>query len=83
MLREETLFDDIRNLINTMKDMGHTEITKESKFKEMEFDSLDYVELQIFMFETYSIKIPDNLFADNTLTSIQDLINFAISQQSL
>jgi len=80
MISEEDIFDNIKHRILMMKDINENNVKMESSFTFLKFDSLDYIELQIFIQECYAVKISDQLFIQQTITCIKDTVNYIITQ---
>jgi acyl carrier protein len=80
MISDEDIFDNIKHRILMMKDINENNVEMESSFTFLKFDSLDYIELQVFIQECYAVKISDQLFIQRTITSIKDTVNYIITQ---
>lgn len=82
MILKEDIFDNIKQRILVMKDINESEVLMESTFESLKFDSLDYIELQVYVQESYAIKIPDQLLYQRTIASIEDTANYIITHIS-
>lgn len=78
MISKEDIFDSIKKRILVMKDINENEVLMESTFESLKFDSLDYIELQVYVQECYVIKIPDQMLYQRTIASIEDAANYII-----
>lgn len=74
-------FDNIKQRILMMKDVNETEIHAKSTFSSLNFDSLDFIEIQILAQECYDIKIPDELFHQQALVTIDDMVSYIATQK--
>lgn len=80
MISDEDIFDNIKHRILMMKDIDENNVEMESSFAFLKFDSLDYIELQVFIQECYAVRISDQLFIQRTITSIKDAVNYITAQ---
>lgn len=70
------IFKEIKEKIFLMKDVSEDKIFYESLFSTLDFDSLDYVEMQIFIFGNYGVRIVDEFFSQQKIISIEQLVNY-------
>lgn len=70
------IFKEIKEKIFLMKDVSEDKIFYESLFSTLDFDSLDYVEMQIFIFSNYGVRIVDEFFSQQKIISIEQLVNY-------
>ncbi|MER2471667.1 acyl carrier protein [Photorhabdus laumondii] len=80
MPTQSDIFTAIKNRILMMKDIEEEEITPESYFISLKFDSLDYVEIQVFILETYGIMLKAELFSDHSISTLDELTNYVKSK---
>ncbi|WP_323837296.1 acyl carrier protein [Photorhabdus africana] len=80
MPTQSDIFTAIKNRILMMKDIEEEEITPESYFVSLKFDSLDYVEIQVFVLETYGIMLKAELFSDHSISTLDELTNYVKSK---
>ncbi|MCC8374825.1 MULTISPECIES: acyl carrier protein [Photorhabdus] len=80
MPTQSDIFTAIKNRILMMKDIEEEEITPESYFASLKFDSLDYVEIQVFVLETYGIMLKAELFSDHSISTLDDLTGYVKSK---
>ncbi|AWK41999.1 acyl carrier protein [Photorhabdus laumondii subsp. laumondii] len=80
MPTQSDIFTAIKNRILMMKDIEEEEITPESYFISLKFDSLDYVEIQVFVLETYGIMLKAELFSDHSISTLDELTNYVKSK---
>ncbi|MBS9427125.1 acyl carrier protein [Photorhabdus akhurstii] len=76
MPTQNDIFTKIKNRILVMKDIEEGEITPESSFVSLKFDSLDYVEIQVFVLEMYGISIKAELFSNHSILTLNELTNY-------
>ncbi|PQQ26406.1 acyl carrier protein [Photorhabdus hindustanensis] len=76
MPTQNDIFTKIKNRILVMKDIEEEEITPESSFVSLKFDSLDYVEIQVFVLEVYGISIKAELFSNHSILTLNELTNY-------
>ncbi len=79
MESRDDIFDSLKQRIMIMKDHNESEVLMESTFESLKFDSLDYIELQVYIQESYAIKIPDQLLYQRTIASIEDAVNYILN----
>lgn len=82
MVSKEDVFGNIKLRILVMMDIDENEVLLESTFESLKFDSLDYIELQVYVQECYGIKLPDQLLYQRTIASIEDTANYIIQHIS-
>ncbi|MCA6220976.1 acyl carrier protein [Photorhabdus antumapuensis] len=80
MPTQSEMFTEIKNRILMMKDIEDAEITPESSFVSLKFDSLDYVEIQVFVLETYGIMLKAELFSNHSISTLNDLTHHVKSK---
>ncbi|ETS30835.1 hypothetical protein BB987_03105 [Photorhabdus temperata] len=80
MPTQSDIFTEVKNRILMMKDIEETEITPESSFVSLKFDSLDYVEIQVFILEIYRISIKAELFSNHSILTLNELTHYVKSQ---
>lgn len=64
----------IKNRILMMKDIDEEDITPDLSFVDLNFDSLDYIEMQVVLLSEYGVKIPDEKFSSGEVVTIRDAI---------
>nr|WP_241389456.1 MULTISPECIES: hypothetical protein [Serratia]ULG12131.1 hypothetical protein D1p2_00017 [Serratia entomophila]ULG12328.1 hypothetical protein M3p_00030 [Serratia entomophila]ULG12350.1 hypothetical protein M3p_00054 [Serratia entomophila]ULG15958.1 hypothetical protein 591p_00107 [Serratia proteamaculans]ULG18444.1 hypothetical protein Man4p_00127 [Serratia proteamaculans] len=77
------IFEGIKKRILLMKDVDKELITRDSSFLSLNFDSLDYVEIQVFTLDCYGVRVDDKLFAKHKIISIEQLVNHVKSNIKL
>ncbi|OWO82568.1 hypothetical protein B5C26_09320 [Photorhabdus luminescens] len=80
MPTQSDIFTGIKNRILMMKDIEDTEITPESSFVSLKFDSLDYVEIQVFVLEVYGIVLNAELFSSHSISTLNELTDYLKSK---
>ncbi|MBS9437173.1 acyl carrier protein [Photorhabdus noenieputensis] len=80
MPTQSDIFTKIKNRILMMKDIEEEEITPESSFISLKFDSLDYVEIQVFVLEVYGISIKAELFSNHSILTLNELTDYVKSK---
>ncbi|MEK9496949.1 phosphopantetheine-binding protein [Photorhabdus sp. P32] len=80
MTTQNDIFTKIKDRILVMKDIEEEEITPESSFVSLEFDSLDYVEIQVFILEVYGISIKAELFSNHSILTLNELTDYVKSK---
>ncbi|MCW7548206.1 phosphopantetheine-binding protein [Photorhabdus sp. APURE] len=80
MTTQNNIFTKIKDRILVMKDIEEEEITPESSFVSLEFDSLDYVEIQVFILEVYGISIKAELFSNHSILTLNELTDYVKSK---
>lgn len=79
MINSIEIFKGIKNRILMMKDIEEDKIRFESSFQSLEFDSLDYIETQVYVMSEYGVNIPEERFSDLSISTIQELSEYVIS----
>ncbi|WP_104398501.1 phosphopantetheine-binding protein [Vibrio penaeicida] len=79
MITSVDIFKGIKNRILMMKDIEEEKILFESSFKSLEFDSLDYIETQVYVMSEYGVNIPEEKFSDLSISTIQELSEYVTS----
>lgn len=82
MISKGDIFASIKLRILVMKDIDESEVLLDSTFQSLKFDSLDYIELQVYVQEFYDIKIPDQLLYQRTIASIADTADYILTHIS-
>lgn len=77
-MNNEEVFNAIKEKIMLIKDIDDNQVSYHSTFLDLYFDSLDYVEIQIFILDEYNIHISDELFIGNNIGSIKQLIEYIV-----
>lgn len=72
------IFNAIKSRILMMKDIAEGDIRMNTTFHSLNFESLDYVEIQVVVLGDYGIKITEEEFSTGTVSSIGDIINLII-----
>ncbi|MCW7762866.1 acyl carrier protein [Photorhabdus luminescens] len=80
MPTQSDIFTEIKNRILMMKDIEDEKITPESSFVSLEFDSLDYVEIQVFVLEAYGIVLKAELFSNHSISTLNELTDYLKSK---
>lgn len=75
----QKIFDSVKERILIMKDVSRDEVSLDSLFSSLNFDSLDYVELQVFILDCYGVRVNDELFVQQEIASIGQLVKYVIS----
>ncbi|TNH42460.1 acyl carrier protein [Photorhabdus luminescens] len=80
MPTQSEIFTEIKNRILMMKDIEDAKITPESSFVSLEFDSLDYVEIQVFVLEMYGVVLKAELFSNHSISTLNELTDYLKSK---
>lgn len=65
-----------------MKDIEADKISMDVSFKILNFDSLDYIEIQVFILDLYRINISDELFIRHEISTLEQLVSYVVSEIS-
>lgn len=76
MIPKEEIFEKTKVRILFMKDVSGASIDISCPLSTLGFDSLDYIELQIFSQEEYSVKIPDSFFTLTHNVTVGDVVEY-------
>lgn len=69
----EDYFKFFSNLTIEMKDVDLADIQLESTFEELQYDSLDFVQIQLEVKKAFGQTVPGEKIADGTLKTLGDL----------
>lgn len=83
MSDNEKIFTFLQNLIVDMKDCEESDVTREASFKDLELDSLDFVEVQVAVKKNYRVDLIQDLFAAGTISTIGQLVDFVESESTV
>lgn len=67
-------FEELREIVADIKDLDTDEIEENTLIKNLNFDSLDFVELQVTVKKKYDFTINSDFFKDNT--TFIDMCNY-------
>jgi acyl carrier protein len=76
----EDYFKFFSNLTIEMKDLDAADIRLESTFGELEYDSLDFVQIQLEVKKAFGQTVPGEKIADGTLKTLGDLCSYLATQ---
>lgn len=76
------VFEAVKMRILSMKDIEADKISMGISFENLNFDSLDYVEIQVFILDLYHISISDELFVQHEINTLEQLVNYVVSKIS-
>lgn len=76
------VFEAVKMRILSMKDIEADKISMDTSFEILNFDSLDYVEIQVFILDLYHVSISDELFVQHEINTLEQLVNYVVSQIS-
>lgn len=83
MILKEEIFEKTKVRILLMKDVSGASIDIACPLSTLGFDSLDYIELQIFAQEEYSVKIADSFFTLTRNVTVGDVVEYIYETNSL
>lgn len=72
------VFYEVKKRIFSMKDVDEVKIKLNSLFLSLNFDSLDYVEIQVFVLDCYGVRVEDELFSQQRIISIEQLVSYVM-----
>lgn len=75
----QEIFESIKMRILSMKDIDSESVSMDSSFSFLSFDSLDYVEIQVFILDSYRVSISDELFAHHEIATLEQLVKYVTS----
>lgn len=74
------VFEAVKMRILSMKDIEADKISMGVSFKNLNFDSLDYVEIQVFILDLYRVNISEELFIRHEISTLEQLVNYVVSE---
>ncbi|ANI31130.1 hypothetical protein PL78_15045 [Yersinia entomophaga] len=83
MFNENQVFETMKDWILTMKDLEEDQITPNADFRQLGFDSLDFVEFQFNIQKDYNIELKPELLTSQKITNLHQLIQYIISESEL
>lgn len=81
-MTDHDVFEAVKTRILSMKDIQADKISMVVSFESLNFDSLDYVEIQVFILDLYRINISDELFIRHEISTLEQLVNYVVSEIS-
>lgn len=82
MSENDKIFTFLQNLIVDMKDCEESDVIREATFKNLELDSLDFVEVQVAVKKNYRVDLVQDLFAAGTISTIGQLVDFVENESA-
>lgn len=70
------VYECIKNLIVDLCDIEENEINRKSKFDQFDFESLDFIELQVVVKRNFGVPISVDLFVNGLVKDIDDLCDY-------
>ena len=80
MTIEQEVFEFVRDLILTFRDIDEGAITLERRIEELSLESLDFVELQVELQKNFHVKVQPRMFTNGEIDTIGDFVNHVVGQ---
>ncbi len=79
-MEKSAVLDFLREVIPEMKDIESEDIQPGTTIEELEFDSLDFVEIQLALRKSFSIELQQDSFIDGAINTVDDLCAYVVTQ---
>lgn len=78
MTTVDQVFDTVRALILDLKDVDESDVQLDTSIESMEFDSLDFVEMQVVVQKKIGVALTPDAFANRGITTLGELCEFVV-----
>lgn len=78
MTTVDQVFTIVRDLILDLKDVDDSEVTLDTTIEAMEFDSLDFVEMQVVVQKKIGVAINPDSFVTRKIATLRQLCEFIV-----
>ncbi|NIE75731.1 acyl carrier protein [Pantoea sp. Ap-967] len=74
----DSVFTIVRDLILDLKDVDESDVTLDTNIESMEFDSLDFVEMQVVVQKKIGVAINPDSFVTRKIATLRQLCEFVV-----
>jgi acyl carrier protein len=73
MTQQQDIFEFFCDLLTDMKDLGDHVIRPTDSFRDLDLDSLDFVQIQVEVQKAYGVQVPTDEIADGSVSTLEQL----------
>ena len=73
MTQQQDIFEFFRDLLIDMKDLDDRAIRPTDSFKNLDLDSLDFVQIQVEVQKAYGVQVPTDEIANGSVSTLEQL----------
>ena len=73
MTRQQDIFEFFRDLLIDMKDLDDHVIRPSDSFKDLDLDSLDFVQIQVEVQKAYGVQVPTDEITYGKVSTLEQL----------
>ncbi|WP_028695865.1 phosphopantetheine-binding protein [Pseudomonas cremoricolorata] len=78
MTTVDSVFSIVRELILELKDVDESDVTLDASIEAMEFDSLDFVEMQVVVQKKIGVALDPDAFANRNITTLRQVCELVV-----
>ncbi|WP_176508461.1 MULTISPECIES: acyl carrier protein [Pseudomonas] len=83
MTTVDHVFTILRDLILDLKDVDENQVTLDTTIESMEFDSLDFVEMQVVVQKKIGVALNPDSFATRKVATLRQLCEYVVELKEL
>lgn len=81
-MNKDEVLDFLREVIPEMKDVEPEDIQLSSTIESLEFDSLDFVEIQLAIRKGFAVELQQENFVDGQVRTVDDLCAYVAARSN-